>query len=96
MRPWDNLEEYEPLEHFDHTRRDLPGEQQLEAIPCLEGGRVRKAVVHHVTRMLACRTPKLGLHLFGCRTCSTIKVVPHSCKSVFCSSCGQGAYRPVV
>jgi hypothetical protein len=54
-----------------------------------KGGQVRKAVIHHVTRMLACRTPKLGLHLFGCRNRGTVKVVPHSCKSVFCSSCGK-------
>jgi hypothetical protein len=39
--------------------------------------------------MRACRTPKLGLHLFGCRNCGTVDVVPHSCKSVFCSGCGK-------
>ena len=27
-------------------------------------GRVREAVLGHVPRMLACRTPQLGLHLF--------------------------------
>ena len=26
---------------------------------------------------------------FGCSNCPTVKVVPHSCKSVFCSSCGK-------
>ena len=52
-------------------------------------GRVRKAVVYHVRRMLSCRTPQLGAHLFLCPNCDTVKVIPHSCKSVFCSSCGK-------
>lgn len=54
-----------------------------------KAGQVRQAVVRHVMRMLACRTAKLGLHLFLCEECGTVKVVPHSCKSVFCSSCGK-------
>jgi hypothetical protein len=54
-----------------------------------KGGRVREAVHYHVSRMLACRTPRLGLHLYSCTHCDTVKVVPHSCKSVFCSSCGK-------
>lgn len=52
-------------------------------------GHIRSAVYLHVTRMLACRTPQLGAHLFLCPKCSTVMVVPHSCKSVFCSSCGK-------
>ncbi|MEW6743711.1 MAG: transposase zinc-binding domain-containing protein [Planctomycetota bacterium] len=54
-----------------------------------KGGQVRTAVMAHVTRMLGCRTPRLGAHLFLCRRCETVRVVPHSCKSVFCSSCGK-------
>jgi len=54
-----------------------------------QGGRIRGAVWRHVARMLACRTPKLGLELFSCEQCGTVKVVPHGCKSVFCSSCGK-------
>jgi len=52
-------------------------------------GLVRSAVYFHVARMLACRTPQLGAHLFLCPNCETVMVVPHSCKSVFCSSCGK-------
>lgn len=52
-------------------------------------GRVREAVYSHVSRMLACRTPELGAHVFLCANCNTVRVVPHSCKSVFCSSCGK-------
>ena len=54
-----------------------------------KGGHVRSAVFYHVARMLACRTPQLGAHLFLCSNCHTVMVVPHSCKSVFCSSCGK-------
>lgn len=54
-----------------------------------KGGRVREAVWRHVKRMLACRTPQLGATLFQCPNCEAVMVVPHSCKSVFCSSCGK-------
>ena len=30
-----------------------------------------------------------GSSQFGCSNCPTVKVVPHGCKSVFCSSCGK-------
>ncbi len=50
---------------------------------------MRWAVFRHVARMLSCRTPKLGLHMFLCDRCGTVKVVPHSCKSAFCTSCGE-------
>ena len=54
-----------------------------------KAGKVRRAVVRHVSRMLACRTPKLGLQLFSCEQCGAVKVIAHSCKSVVCSSCGK-------
>jgi hypothetical protein len=40
-----------------------------------KGGQVRRAVFRHVWRMLSCRTPKLGLHLFLCDRCGTVKVL---------------------
>src|SRR3972149_4013593 len=52
-------------------------------------GKVRRAVFMQVRRMLSCRTPKLGLTLYRCESCDTVRVVPHSCKSVACSSCGK-------
>lgn len=52
-------------------------------------GNVREAVVRHVQKMLRCRTAWLGAHLFRCPDCRTVRVVPHSCKSPFCSSCGK-------
>ena len=54
-----------------------------------KAGEVRLAVIRYVSRMLACRTAKLGVHLLLCTHCDTVKVIPHSCKSVFCSSCGK-------
>ena len=52
-------------------------------------GKVRHGVFSHVRRMLSCRTPKLGLTLYRCTSCDAVRVVPHSCKSVACPSCGK-------
>ena len=52
-------------------------------------GAVREAERYHVSRMLACRTPRLGLHIYHCPPCDIQRIVPHSCKSPFCSSCGK-------
>lgn len=54
-----------------------------------KGGRIRHAVFDNIQKVLRCRTVSLGVHLFRCHTCGTIRVVPHSCKSRFCSSCGK-------
>jgi Putative transposase/Transposase zinc-binding domain len=53
-----------------------------------QGGRVRSAVFVNMRKVLLCRTIALGVHLFRCPRCLTVKVVPHSCKSVLCTSCG--------
>jgi hypothetical protein len=55
-----------------------------------KAGEVRLAVTRFVSRRLACRTAKLSVHRLLCPHCHTLKVIPHSCKSVvFCSSCGK-------
>lgn len=41
-----------------------------------------------VAKALACRTPALGCHVFVCQDCRLVRLVPHSCKTPFCSSCG--------
>ena len=41
-----------------------------------------------VSRSLACRTPALGCHVYECRDCNLVRLIPHSCKTSFCSSCG--------
>ena len=52
-------------------------------------GKIRKAVYENVGRILKCRTGKLGFHAYKCKKCRRVKLVPHSCKSRFCSSCGK-------
>ena len=42
-------------------------------------------------KIIACRTPALGCHLYTCPKCQRIEVVPHSCKSRFCPTCGKHA-----
>lgn len=57
------------------------------------GEHVRESARYHVARTLACRTPLLGYHLYECQPCGILRVVPHSCKSAFCSSCGTARAR---
>ena len=52
---------------------------------------IRAAVKANVFKMLACRTPLLGSHLYVCPSCGEARVIPHSCKSRFCSICGMVA-----
>jgi hypothetical protein len=54
-------------------------------------GRIRPAGVENIRRMLACRTPELGFHLYRCPEDGTERVVAHSGKSRMCSSCGKVA-----
>ena len=39
--------------------------------------------------MLKCKTWDLGYSLFKCPECGDEKIVPHTCKSRMCSSCGN-------
>jgi hypothetical protein len=52
---------------------------------------IRQVENINVLRMLACRTPLMGAHVYKCLKCGTIRKVPHSCKSRFCSVCGYVA-----
>lgn len=49
---------------------------------------IRPVVFENVRKIMACRTPILGCHLYQCR-CGETKIVPHSCKSRFCPTCGK-------
>lgn len=56
------------------------------------GVSLRPAIVEAVGKVLACRDPKrMGYHRYRCLTpgCFSERIVPHSCKSRFCSSCGK-------
>ena len=52
-------------------------------------GKIREAVLSNVEKILKCRTGQLGFHAYRCPKCGEVKLVPHSCKSRFCSSCGK-------
>lgn len=55
------------------------------------GDRLRPSIIEEVEKVLACRDPhKAGYHLYRCPAHSEVeRIVPHSCKSRFCSSCGK-------
>ena len=52
-------------------------------------GKIRDVVNENVTKMLKCRTPMLGYHMYKCKKCDNVRLIPHSCKSRFCNSCGK-------
>lgn len=52
-------------------------------------GTIREAVKENVQKILNCRTFQLGYHMYKCPNCSSVRLIPHSCKSRFCSSCGK-------
>ena len=58
----------------------------LESYPNLN---IRDVVFNNVDRMLKCQTWDLGYAIFKCPECGNEKVVPHTCKSRMCSSCGN-------
>jgi hypothetical protein len=53
-----------------------------------KGGQVRHEVFDGIRKVLMCRTIALGVHLYRCLDCSIVRVIPHSCKSALCASCG--------
>ena len=58
----------------------------LEAYPNIS---IRDVVFTNVSRMLKCKTWDLGYAIFKCPDCGHEKIVPHTCKSRMCSSCGN-------
>lgn len=52
---------------------------------------IRPVVFENVLKVLACRTPVLGCHVYQCKDCSKVEIIPHSCKSRFCPTCGKHA-----
>lgn len=49
---------------------------------------IRDVVFRDVKRMINCQSLNLGFSLYKCPTCGNEKIVPHTCKSRFCNSCG--------
>ena len=52
---------------------------------------IRPVVFENVRKVLACRTAVLGCHVYACPSCDHVQLVPHSCKSRFCPTCGKHA-----
>ncbi len=52
---------------------------------------IRPVVFENVRKILACRSPVLGCHVYRCNGCGHIELIPHSCKSRFCPTCGKHA-----
>jgi len=52
---------------------------------------IRPVVFENVRKILACRTPVLGCHVYQCKDCGHIELIAHSCKSRFCPTCGKHA-----
>ncbi len=63
----------------------------LAAYPNLN---IRDVVFSNVERMLKCKTWDLGFAIFTCPNCHQEKIVPHTCKSRMCSSCGNKYKKP--
>ena len=58
----------------------------LETYPNIN---IRDVVFTNVNRMLKCKTWDLDYAIFKCPDCGHEKIVPHTCKSRMCSSCGN-------
>lgn len=58
----------------------------LKQFPHLQ---IRDVVHSEVRKVRLCRTIALGYTRFDCPNCNNYSIVPHTCKSRFCSSCGN-------
>lgn len=52
---------------------------------------IRPVVLETVRKLRACRTAALGCHVYVCPEGHETRIVPHSCKSRFCPTCGKHA-----
>ena len=58
----------------------------LDTFPSLK---IRDIVFEEVTKVINCGTINLGYTMYECKHCDNYIIVPHTCKSRFCSSCGN-------
>jgi len=54
------------------------------------GPRIRKVVLEEVKKFRLCGEQEAGFSLYSCVFCGDTKVIPHRCKSRFCSVCATG------
>ncbi len=52
---------------------------------------IRPVVFENVRKVLACPPPVLGCHIYTCKACGHLELIPYSCKSRFCPTCGKHA-----
>lgn len=50
---------------------------------------IRDIVYFEVAKMMKCKTPQLGFSLYECPECHNTHIQFHTCKSKFCTSCGD-------
>lgn len=51
--------------------------------------KIRDVIFKNIHKILRCKTFLLGYSVFSCPNCNKELFVPHTCKSRFCSSCGN-------
>ena len=49
----------------------------------------RRIIDKTINKFLICKTFLLGYSVYKCPTCDNEKIVPNTCKTRFCSSCGN-------
>lgn len=54
------------------------------------GNRIRSIVIKEVEKFRKCGEKEAGFTLYACPVCGEMKVVPHTCKGRFCTSCATG------
>lgn len=54
------------------------------------GKRIRPVVKREIAKFRKCGEKEAGFTLFACPMCGEMKIVPHTCKGRFCTSCATG------
>ena len=52
--------------------------------------RIRPIVIREIEKFRKCGQKEAGFTVFACPACGEIKIVPHTCKGRFCTSCATG------
>jgi hypothetical protein len=67
------------IDHWDHwwdsRQKEIPADQ-------------RTYVQKMVEKMMGCRNPQCGYARYACPKCYKERILPFSCKTRFCPSCG--------
>lgn len=69
--------------------KDVLNNYWEDFVDTLSNLNIRDVVFQEVDKVRKCRTIALGYTQFDCPHCDNFVIVPHTCKSRFCSSCGS-------